>query len=85
MYLSPRKRPTVRAFAGDSTITSALLTFSRAHGLPGKCVLVAVSGGIDSTVLFHALAHIRTVPRIELVIGHVHHGLRGAESDEDEK
>jgi tRNA(Ile)-lysidine synthase len=49
----------------------------------GRTVLVAASAGIDSTVLahgVHALAHLR----IRLVLGHVHHGLRGAAADADE-
>lgn len=48
---------------------------------PGDRVLVAVSGGVDSMVLLdvlRALGH-------HLVVGHVDHGLRGAESDADRK
>ncbi len=42
--------------------------------------LVAVSGGVDSTVLFELLRR----EGLALVVGHVNHGLRGAESDADE-
>jgi tRNA(Ile)-lysidine synthase len=47
-------------------------------------VLVAASGGLDSTVLAHALA--AGAPRlgIQVALGHVHHGLRGAEADADQ-
>ena len=47
--------------------------------LRGHTVLAAVSGGLDSTVL--ADAFVRCA--IPVVIGHVNHGLRGAESDAD--
>ena len=58
-----------------------IASFIRKHELiePGGDVLVLVSGGADSTCLWHALR--------ELGYGvsalHVAHGLRGAESDED--
>ncbi|MFP6627762.1 MAG: tRNA lysidine(34) synthetase TilS [Myxococcota bacterium] len=48
-------------------------------------LLIAVSGGLDSTVLAHALARLRVPLDLQLAIGHVNHGLRGAESDGDEK
>jgi tRNA(Ile)-lysidine synthase len=56
---------------------------AREQGLPGQRVLVACSGGIDSVVLFHALHRLAALLGIELVLGHVHHGLRGAEADAD--
>src|SRR5262245_13197430 len=54
--------------------------------LAGRSVLVAVSGGLDSTVLADALvlAASRGMARFTIAIGHVHHGLRGAEADGDE-
>jgi tRNA(Ile)-lysidine synthase len=55
--------------------------------LRGHTVLVAVSGGLDSTVLADALAvmagSLRS-PALRVAIGHVHHGLRGAEADADQ-
>jgi tRNA(Ile)-lysidine synthase len=54
-------------------------------GLSGRPVLVAVSGGIDSTVLAHALAAVGRKRRVSLFIGHVNHGLRGAASIADEQ
>jgi tRNA(Ile)-lysidine synthase len=57
---------------------------ARTLDLPGRRVLVAVSGGIDSTVLFHALHGLADSLDLDLRIGHVNHGLRGDESDGDE-
>ncbi len=52
-----------------------------AHAMlaPGQRVLVALSGGPDSTALLHVL-HRLGYP---LIVAHVHHGLRGAEADAD--
>ncbi len=50
----------------------------------GRTLLVAASGGIDSTVLVHALHALAPPLRLSLRLGHVHHGLRGAEADGDE-
>jgi tRNA(Ile)-lysidine synthase len=48
-------------------------------------LLVAVSGGRDSMVLLDLVS--RCLPGLELsaVVGHVNHGLRGDESEEDER
>ncbi len=53
----------------------------RAHGLipPGGEVVALVSGGADSTCLWHALGALGY--RVSAL--HVNHGLRGAESDAD--
>ena len=53
----------------------------RAHELipPGGEVVALVSGGADSTCLWHALGELGY--RVSAL--HVNHGLRGAESDED--
>ena len=46
-------------------------------GLPGDArVAVAFSGGLDSTVLLHALTQVR--PRGSVIALHVHHGLQAA-------
>jgi tRNA(Ile)-lysidine synthase len=59
------------------------------HGLfagAGR-ILVAVSGGADSTALLHVLRSLRTDGSIsaELVCAHVNHRLRGQASAEDER
>jgi tRNA(Ile)-lysidine synthase len=50
---------------------------------PEERVVVAVSGGVDSMVLLHAL--VRLVPRLDLRlhVAHIHHGLRGRSADRD--
>src|SRR5579862_4548759 len=50
---------------------------------PGQTVVVAVSGGPDSTALLHALAALREEWGLTLIVAHLNHGLRGAESDAD--
>lgn len=62
-------------------ILDALRRFFDAHPIAGGPLVVAVSGGIDSTALLIAL---RELGAIDLVAAHVNHHLRGAESDADE-
>ena len=50
---------------------------------PGDCIVVAVSGGPDSVALLSCLVALSARWNWELSIGHVNHGLRGTESDED--
>jgi tRNA(Ile)-lysidine synthase len=47
-------------------------------------VLVAVSGGVDSSVLLRALVSLAPKHGLELAVGHVQHGLRGEDSRLDE-
>jgi tRNA(Ile)-lysidine synthase len=56
----------------------------RRHGLlrGGEVVLTAVSGGADSVALLDVLVALRAILRIDLVVLHVHHGLR-PEADAD--
>jgi tRNA(Ile)-lysidine synthase len=50
-----------------------------------EILLVAASGGADSTALVRALRNLkRETGRGRLVVAHCNHGLRGAESDADE-
>jgi len=50
-------------------------------------VIIAVSGGADSISLLLATAELRKLGKLDLrlVASHFNHGLRGAESDEDEE
>ena len=57
----------------------------RRQGAAGRSVLVAVSGGIDSVALLHVLRALGDELGLALSIGHVNHGLRGLESEEDEQ
>lgn len=51
----------------------------------GDRVLVAVSGGQDSVALATLLAELKQDLQLDhLVIGHLHHGLRGAAADADQ-
>ena len=49
----------------------------------GSRLLVAVSGGADSTALLAALASVAREFGLALSAAHLHHGLRGAEADAD--
>jgi tRNA(Ile)-lysidine synthase len=49
----------------------------------GMRVAVAVSGGSDSVGLLRALAEVAPGIGLVLAVAHVHHGIRGAEADED--
>ncbi len=51
---------------------------------PGKRIGVAVSGGADSVVLLHLLYRLRSEFACELLVLHVNHHLRAAESESDE-
>ncbi len=50
---------------------------------PGRTVVVGVSGGPDSTALLHALHSLRDEWRLNLIVAHLDHGLRGEDSDGD--
>jgi tRNA(Ile)-lysidine synthase len=60
-------------------------SFIREHNLAssGSCLLVAVSGGPDSTCLLHLLVRLREEMGIRLHVAHLNHQLRGAESEAD--
>ncbi|VAW35766.1 tRNA(Ile)-lysidine synthetase [hydrothermal vent metagenome] len=49
----------------------------------GDTVCVAVSGGVDSTVLLHLLYALRGELELQLVVCHLNHNLRGAEAARD--
>ena len=48
---------------------------------PGDVVVVAVSGGPDSVALLHVLFALAERYSWQLVVAHVNHQFRGAESD----
>ncbi|MDU2239621.1 MAG: tRNA lysidine(34) synthetase TilS [Paenibacillus sp.] len=52
---------------------------------PGDVIVVAVSGGVDSTALLHIMKEIAADEGLglHLVCAHLHHGLRGIEADRD--
>ncbi|MCY7303085.1 MAG: tRNA lysidine(34) synthetase TilS [Thermoleophilia bacterium] len=62
-------------------LTSRIQAFVRAHELvpPGGAVTCLVSGGADSTCLWHALRALA----YDVSAVHVHHGVRGADADAD--
>ncbi len=51
----------------------------------GHRVLVAVSGGPDSTALLHLLVSLARSMPLELHVAHLDHGLRGQDSREDRR
>lgn len=71
-----RQKPTLEQRVG---------CFIRQHSLfsEGSRLLLAVSGGPDSTCLLHVLFGLRQELGIELHIAHLDHRLRGAESEAD--
>jgi tRNA(Ile)-lysidine synthase len=68
-------------------MATAAPALNREHIRPGDRVCAAVSGGADSVALLLLLHVANALPRNALGVGlsavHVHHGLRGAEADED--
>ena len=61
------------------------LTASHREGWPGRArnLLVACSGGADSTALLHLLRQAAPALGLGLRVLHVHHGIRGVEADGD--
>jgi tRNA(Ile)-lysidine synthase len=53
---------------------------------PGERVVLAVSGGVDSMVMLHAIAALNREDRLRLRLAaaHLNHGLRGADADADQ-
>ena len=67
------------------TLEQRVKHFIRKHHLvsSGSCLLVAVSGGPDSTCLLQLLVGLREELGIRLHVAHLDHQLRGAESEAD--
>jgi len=51
----------------------------------GEKILAAVSGGLDSMTLLHALHSLAEKSRWKIVVAHFNHQLRGRSSDADER
>jgi tRNA(Ile)-lysidine synthase len=49
----------------------------------GDSLVIGVSGGADSVVLFDILYNLKEVLGVKLYVVHVHHGIRGADADSD--
>ncbi|HXA28910.1 MAG TPA: tRNA lysidine(34) synthetase TilS [Candidatus Angelobacter sp.] len=64
------RRAVARALDGDAVL------------LPGERLVVACSGGPDSTALLDALARLAPPRRLDLCVAHVDHGLREGSADE---
>jgi tRNA(Ile)-lysidine synthase len=64
-------------------LVDSIRRFAARHELRPARVVVAISGGADSTALLLAFADLRS-EGWELVAAHVNHHLRGTESDDDE-
>lgn len=58
-----------------------LKQFFRQHQLARPALLIAYSGGLDSTVLLHALRHLQSEIPFHLSAMHIHHGLSGYADD----
>jgi len=71
---------------GGKGLDNKVLSFIRRFGFPadGDRVLVALSGGADSTALLVILNHLAKEKGLEIVAAHYNHCLRGEESHEDE-
>jgi tRNA(Ile)-lysidine synthase len=72
---------TTQAAPSNIMIVEAIRRFFVAHELVHRPIVVAVSGGVDSTALILALVELGD---IKFTAAHVNHHLRGAESDDDE-
>ena len=72
---------------GKPPLLNRMVQTIREHHLldPGQHVLVAVSGGPDSTALLSLLASLAPSWQLKLTAIHFNYGLRGSESDGDEK
>jgi tRNA(Ile)-lysidine synthase len=66
-------------------VREPVLEYVRLHRLlkAGERVGVAVSGGADSVALLRLLVELRGELGIVLSVVHFHHGIRGAEADDD--
>ena len=68
-------------------MTTKVLDFCERYSLlsNGDTVVIALSGGADSTALLHILYSIKEQYNLTLLAAHLHHGIRGEEADRDER
>lgn len=61
--------------------------FSHQHNLwqEGSKIILGVSGGPDSVCLLDIFAKLKDKYNLDLIVAHVNYGLRGKDSDKDEK
>jgi tRNA(Ile)-lysidine synthase len=64
-------------------VLTEVRNFLGRHSVKDRSVLLAVSGGIDSVTLLHALLELRDEFNLELPVAHLDHGLRGESSTGD--
>ena len=84
---TPAKRLNAPPLAPPRSLLARVRRFALDHDLlrRGDRVLVAVSGGPDSTCLLLMLAALRRSLEIDIVAAHFDHGLRGARTAERER
>lgn len=68
---------------GDGLVIEEVRQVLQRHLSPSAKMVLAVSGGLDSIVLMHALRLLREESGWSLTVCHVHHGIRGEEADRD--
>ena len=68
-----------------TTVLESIEAQSRELFPEDKTMLVAVSGGLDSMVLLHALNHFAGQHQWQLVVAHFNHRLRGNDSRADQR
>ena len=78
-----RRKSQSKAVAND--FIDQILQSLKSLGAVGQHVVVAISGGPDSTALLVALNKLRRKKKLDLAAAHVNHALRGEESDADEQ
>lgn len=74
--------PSLQSVSPLQPVESSIHRYWPLHEWIDSTAIIGVSGGPDSVALLHALRSI-SGGRARLVVAHVDHGLRGAESDED--
>lgn len=65
------------------TVADVVRDFLKRESIPPSSLLIALSGGIDSTALLLGVSDLRA-DGYRIIAGHVNHHLRGSESDRDE-